>query len=129
MHNPGLWPFGLADPNHSGHFAPLFADRTWPKAQLLAVGALLVNGRRTVASALRIMGLGDEPPLLHLPSPAQSRRLIKREYDKHTYKERNLAERFINRIKQYRRVATRYEKTGRNFLGFVHVAAIMVLLL
>jgi DDE superfamily endonuclease len=37
-------------------FAPLFSDRVWAKAQLLAVGTLLVNGRRTVASALRIMG-------------------------------------------------------------------------
>ena len=35
----------------------------------------------------------------------------------------------MNRIKQYRRVATRYEKKARNFLGFVHVASIMVLLL
>jgi len=32
-------------------------------------------------------------------------------------------------MKQNRRVATRYEKTARNFLGFVHVAAIMILLL
>jgi transposase len=61
--------------------------------------------------------------------PPKKNRIFKREYDKHLYKERNLAERFINRIKQYRRVATRYEKTGRNFLGFVHLAAIMVLLL
>ena len=61
--------------------------------------------------------------------PPKKNRTFKREYDKHLYKERNLAERFINRIKQYRRVATRYEKTARNFLGFVHVAAIMVLLL
>jgi transposase len=61
--------------------------------------------------------------------PPKKNRIIQRDYDKHTYKERNLAERFINRIKQYRRVATRYEKTARNFLGFVHVAAIMVLLL
>jgi transposase len=61
--------------------------------------------------------------------PPKKNRIFQREYDKHTYKERNLAERFINRIKQYRRVATRYEKTARNFLGFVHVAAIMVLLL
>ena len=61
--------------------------------------------------------------------PPKKNRTIAREYDKHLYKERNLAERFINRIKQYRRVATRYEKTGRNFLGFVHVAAVMVLLL
>jgi transposase len=61
--------------------------------------------------------------------PPKKNRKCKRDYDKHLYKERNLAERFINRIKQYRRVATRYEKTARNFLGFVHLAAIMVLLL
>ncbi len=60
--------------------------------------------------------------------PPKKNRVKPREYDKHLYKERNLAERFINRIKHYRRVATRYEKTARNFLGFVHVAAIMVLL-
>src|SRR3954466_3583768 len=42
-------------------FAPLFSDRVWAKAQLLAVGALLVNGRRTVASVLRIMGRSGEP--------------------------------------------------------------------
>ncbi len=61
--------------------------------------------------------------------PPKKNRIVQRDYDKHTYKERNLAERFINRIKQHRRVATRYEKTARNFLSFVHVAAIMVLLL
>ena len=61
--------------------------------------------------------------------PPKKNRIFKREYDKDIYKERNLAERFINRIKQFRRVATRYDKTARNFLGFVHVAAIMVLLL
>ena len=60
--------------------------------------------------------------------PPKKNRIFKREYDKHIYKERNLAERFIDRIKQFRRVATRYEKTARNFLGFVHLAAIMVLL-
>ena len=61
--------------------------------------------------------------------PPKKNRIFQREYDKHLYKERNLAERFINRIKQYRRVATRYEKTARNFMGFIHVASIMVLLL
>ena len=60
--------------------------------------------------------------------PPKSNRKEPREYDKHLYKERNLVERFMNRIKHYRRVATRYEKTARNFLGFVHVAAIMALL-
>ena len=46
------------------------------------------------------------------------------EYDKHLYKERHLVEIFFNRIKHFRRVATRYEKTSRNFLAFVHIACI-----
>jgi transposase len=60
--------------------------------------------------------------------PPRTNRKEPREYDQHGYKERNKVERFINLIKQYRRVATRYEKTGRNFLAFLHVASIMVLL-
>ena len=58
--------------------------------------------------------------------PPRSNRLVKREYDKHWYKDRNLVERFFNKIKNCRRVATRYEKTKRNFLGFLHLAGIMV---
>jgi transposase len=61
--------------------------------------------------------------------PPRSSRKEQREYDWNLYKERNRVERLISRLKQYRRVATRYEKTARNFLAFVHVAAIMVLLL
>jgi transposase len=60
--------------------------------------------------------------------PSKKNRVVARDYDQHVYKERNKVERFINLIKQYRRVATRYEKTARNFLAFVHVAAVMVLL-
>ena len=51
-----------------------------------------------------------------------------RKYDREQYKDRNLVERFWHRLKQYRRVATRYEKTARNFMGFILVASIMVLL-
>ncbi len=60
--------------------------------------------------------------------PPKKNRKVPREYDKHLYQERKKVEWFINLLKQYRRVATRYEKTARNFLGFVHVASIMVLL-
>ena len=60
--------------------------------------------------------------------PSKKNRKVPRDYDKHLYKEREKVEWFINLIKQYRRVATRYEKTARNFLGFVHVASVMVLL-
>ena len=60
--------------------------------------------------------------------PPKKNRKDPRPYDQHVYKERNKVERLINLMKQYRRVATRNEKTGRNFLGFIYVAAIMVLL-
>ena len=60
--------------------------------------------------------------------PPKSNRKEPRPYDANRYKDRNLAERFWGLAKQYRRVATRYEKTARNFLGFVHVASIMILL-
>jgi transposase len=60
--------------------------------------------------------------------PPKRNRKQPRDFDKDLYKVRNLVERFINRIKQYRRVATRYEKTARNFLAFTHVASIMILL-
>jgi transposase len=60
--------------------------------------------------------------------PPKKNRLEPREYDRHTYKERNLVERFWSKAKQFRRVATRYDKKAANFLAFVHVAAIMVML-
>jgi transposase len=60
--------------------------------------------------------------------PPRENRTVKRDYDKNLYQDRNLVERFWNRMKHHRRVATRYEKTARNFLGFVQVAAIMILL-
>jgi transposase len=60
--------------------------------------------------------------------PPRKSRTEQREYDRHLYKERNLAERFWHKAKQFRRVATRYDKTDRNYLAFVLLAAIMVLL-
>src|SRR6185503_14109811 len=60
--------------------------------------------------------------------PPRSNRLQPRRFNKRRYKARNLVERFVNRIKHYRRVATRYEKTARNFLAFVHLAASLVTL-
>jgi transposase len=60
--------------------------------------------------------------------PSLSNRKEQRSYDRERYKDRNLAERFWSKIKHCRRVATRYEKTARHFLAFVHVASVMVLL-
>jgi len=45
-------------------------------------------------------------------------------FDRVLYRTRNLVERLINRLKQFRRVATRYEKRGANYLAMVMLAAI-----
>lgn len=47
-------------------------------------------------------------------------------YDKEVYRRRNLVERCVLRLKQFRRVATRYEKRAENYLAFVTLAAIMI---
>lgn len=43
------------------------------------------------------------------------------------YKERHLMECFFNKIKHFRRVATRYDKLATSFLAFVYIAAIFLL--
>ena len=60
--------------------------------------------------------------------PPRSNRKIQRPYDKHLYRERNHVERLFAKLKQCRRIATRYDKTARNFLAFLHLAAGMILL-
>ena len=55
--------------------------------------------------------------------PSKSNRKVRRQIDGHLYKERHLVENFFCKIKRYRRVATRYEKTAANFLGFVLFAS------
>ena len=58
--------------------------------------------------------------------PPKRNRIIKRRYDTDLYKERNIIERFFNKLKQFRRVATRYDKLLANFMGFVKLAAIAI---
>lgn len=49
-------------------------------------------------------------------------------FDRHLYKERHLVECFINKIKHFRRIATRYDKTIASYAAFVAVASFMVLM-
>ena len=60
--------------------------------------------------------------------PAKKNRLEQREIDRNLYKDRHKVERYFNKLKQYRRVATRYEKTAKSFAGFVYLASAMILL-
>lgn len=55
--------------------------------------------------------------------PSIRTRTVQREYDRYLYKARHLIENFFARLKQYRAIATRYDKTAAAFLGAIHLAA------
>ena len=58
--------------------------------------------------------------------PTKRNERPQRHFDRELYRERNLVERCINRLKQYRRVATRFEKLAVNYLAMVTLAAILI---
>src|SRR5512132_2026529 len=47
-------------------------------------------------------------------------------YDEHLYRERHLIECFINKIKHYRRVFSRFDKLSKNYLGFLSFVSALV---
>ena len=58
--------------------------------------------------------------------PPRRNRRVQRPFDKHRYKSRNLVERFFCRIKQFRRIATRYDKLAARFASFVALVASVI---
>ena len=58
--------------------------------------------------------------------PPKSNRKTRRPFDNEMYKARHLIENFYARLKQFRAIATRYDKTARNFLAAIHLAATIV---
>ena len=79
------------------------------------------KGYDSDAFANTISAQGAQPVI-----PPRSNRLNPRAFDRHIYKSRNLIERFFSRIKQFRRIATRYDKLAKSFLSFVHLACAFV---
>ena len=76
-------------------------DADWLRARIAAVGAEAV-----------------------IPSRRSRSQIIP--YDKHIYQERNLVERFFNKIKHFRRIATRYEKTAISFSAMLFLVGAIV---
>ena len=58
--------------------------------------------------------------------PSKANRTVRRDYDRDLYKARHLIENFFAKLKQFRAIATRYDKTARNFLAAIHLAAATV---
>ena len=91
--------------------------------QMLRDSALSFAREKLPVSQLRAL-LEAAGKTVVIPSRSTSRE--PREYDKHLYKERHLIENFFAKLKQFRCIATRYDKTARNFLGAIHFAAAVV---
>ena len=55
--------------------------------------------------------------------PPTATRTVQRDYDRQLYKQRNWIERAFNRLKYYRRIATRYDRKTLYYASFLHLAA------
>lgn len=81
--------------------------------------------RRTASAALRWHR--TTATLLHVNEARRgSRGGRPPAFDREAYKQRNTVERCINRLKQWRGIATRYEKTATIFLAGLHIAGIFL---
>ena len=58
--------------------------------------------------------------------PPRANRVLPRDFDRDLYKARHLIENFFAKLKQFRAIATRYEKTARNFLAGVYLTASVI---
>ena len=58
--------------------------------------------------------------------PPRKNRIEKRDYDKIIYKERNFVERLFQKLKHYRRIATRYERLARNYMAMLSLVATII---
>lgn len=76
---------------------------------------------------------GADVPLQKLKAkaviPPRRHRKQRRECDRELYKARHLGENFFGKWKQYRGIATRYDKGARNFLGAIHLATTVMWLI
>jgi transposase len=74
---------------------------------------------RSIRFALRKRGI---TPVI--PTKANERR--QPDFDREAYRQRNIIERMINRLKNFRRIATRYEKRATNYLAMITIGAILL---
>lgn len=58
--------------------------------------------------------------------PPRSNRKVQRDYDQHVYRERHLVECYINKLKHFRRIFSRFDKLARNYLSFVYLASSLI---
>jgi len=101
---------------HDVVMAPALVEAAGPIARLIADKAYDTNPLRAALAGKDIEAV--------IPSIRRRKPLIP--YDVRAYRERNLIERMFCRLKDFRRIATRYDKLARNFLAGALLAAIAI---
>jgi len=96
-------------------------------ALLAAIAAPVVLADKGYDAEARVLAPLREAGKTAIIPPQRSRK-IQRAYDRDLYQARHLIENFFCKLKQYRAIATRYDKTKRNFLAGVHLAATVITL-
>ena len=85
-------------------------------------GHVLADKGYDTDSVLQLVaGLGADVVI-----PSKKDRLVPRHIDHNLYRDRNKIERFFSRLKQFRRLATRYDKTASSFLGMLHFVSALL---
>lgn len=109
--------FSLSPGNHADiSEAPALLDKMPPPTRLLADKGYDANSLRQRLAATRTAAV--------IPSTRSRRRPIP--HDAQAYRNRNRIERAFCRLKDWRRIATRYDKLARNFASAVAIAAIVI---
>ena len=101
---------------HDAMMAPELVSAAGPIERLIADKAYDTNRLRSLLAEAKIEAV--------IPSVARRKPLIP--YDREAYRQRNLIERMFARLKDFRRVATRYDKLARNFLAGTLMAAVLI---
>ena len=93
--------------------------------------AIVLLGERTTEYVLADKGYDTDAIVEHVETmgavaviPPKSNRKQQREYDKNLYKQRNRIERCFNKLKQFRHIATRYDRSALNYLAMVKIACL-----
>jgi transposase len=91
----------------------------------IGAGAMVLADKAYDASAIRSQ-LHQQGVFVNIPARAGRKEPVV--FSPHLYKARNVIERFFNKLKYFRRIATRYDKLGSTFLAMIKLAAIRVYL-
>ncbi|MXY94972.1 MAG: transposase [Caldilineaceae bacterium SB0670_bin_27] len=83
----------------------------------------VIAGKGYESGPLRVLLAAQQ---LEVIIPSRSYRKQPRDYDRIRFRERNIVDRFINKLKWCRRISTRYEKLARRFIAFLHFASTLI---